>query len=276
MGPVFLFRPPGPGLASLIREHQIIRFVFGPDGPVPAKPYWPRPASAIAFYPRDREWVSGPNAGPAWLKPRAAVIGQPTGLTWRHVGRDWLVYQIELQPGALTRLTGMPASRLQDQQVDAEALLPAGFRELVSRISGAAGPDEMIQLAEAWFHDQRDLRPGPVAADRLAARLVSEPHPDLDRLARAAGVGPRQLRRLVQARAGVGPKLLTRIARFDRVVRQHNAGGAADWLDLAMTGGYHDYQHLARDFRDFTGTSPAGFARLEQSAPERGFGFRET
>lgn len=275
-GPLFSFQAPNPLLRNLIREHQIIRFAFGPDSEVPVKPYWPRPACAIAFYPRDPEWISGMDGSPAWRKPRAAVIGQPTEMTWRQVGRDYLVYQIELQPGALLRLTGVPGLELQDQHVDAEALLPISFRELAARLTQTDRPTEMIALSEAWFLTQLDRCPGLSAIERLAGRLIANPGVGLDRLAAAAGLGVRQLRRQFQDRTGVGPKLLARIARFDRVVRQQNAIQGTDWLDLAVSAGYHDYQHLARDFRDFTGTTPARFSSLEQAAPERGFGFRET
>lgn len=276
IGPLFSFQAPNPLLRNLIREHQIIRFAFGPDSEVPVKPYWPRPACAIAFYPRDREWISGMDGAPAWRKPRAAVIGQPTGMTWRQVGRDYLVYQIELQPGALLRLTGVPGLEQQDQHLDAEALLPTSFRELAARLTQIESPAEMIAHSEAWFLTQLDRCPGLSAMDRLAGRLIANPELGLDRLAAAAGVGARQLRRQFQDRTGVGPKLLARIARFDRLVRQRNADPSIDWLELAVSAGYHDYQHLARDFRDFTGTTPARFSSLEQAAPERGFGFKET
>lgn len=276
MSPVFSFLQPQTALKSLIRQHQIIRFSFGARDPVPVKPYWPRPACAIAFYPRDREWISGLDRTLPWQKPRSAVIGQPTGLTWRQVGRDYLVYQIELQPGALSRLTGVPADALTDGHVDAEALMPAPFRSLVDSIEDTDIPHQMIALAEHYFLAALARASALTQTDRLAARLMANPQTSLDLLASSASVGGRQLRRLFQERTGTGPKLLARIARFDSVVRQHNADPATDWLELAITAGYSDYQHMARDFRDFTGKSPVGFARLEDDAPERAFGYRET
>jgi hypothetical protein len=103
MARVFLFRAPSPALRDVIACHQIIRLRFSPDQPVPSKPYWPRPAIALAFYPRDAERVLGIGDGAASRKPRAALIGQPTILTQRQGGDDFGVYQIEFCPGALYR-----------------------------------------------------------------------------------------------------------------------------------------------------------------------------
>ena len=66
-----------------------------------------------------------------------------------------------------------------------------------------------------------------------------------------------------------------RVARFDRLVRLANLAPQARWLDLALDAGYHDHQHLARDFRVFTRMSPYEFRQLELQVPERRFGSRE-
>lgn len=57
--------------------------------------------------------------------------------------------------------------------------------------------------------------------------------------------------------------------------RAANRGGPEHWLGLALDAGYHDHQHLARDFRQFTLATPSEFLTLEWRAPERWFGFRE-
>lgn len=276
MNPAFVFKPPHPALCGLIREHQIIRFRFRHGQTVPIKAYWPRPACALAFYPRDRERISGLDRGPPWEKPRSAVIGQPTKVTWRQVGYDYLVYQIELQPGALFRLTGVPLHRFQDEHIDAEAVMPKVFRAVADAIEDAEAPERMIAVAEAYFFATlSDLRPeAPI--DTLARRLLARPGADLDALAAQANLGARQMRRLFQDRVGAGAKTMARISRFDRLIRMRNTQPNADWLELAVAGGYADHQHMARDFRAFTGLSPTAFADLENSAPEREFGFKET
>lgn len=276
MTPVFHFVPPSPALRGWVRQHQVIRLRFAPGTPVPVKPYWPRPAAALAFYLRDPEQVNLAHGAPAQRKTRAALIGQPTVATLRQGGLDFSVYQIEFEPGALFRLTGLPLDQLTDTWVDAESVFPPSFRHLVDELTPLDDPARLIAAAERWLAALVQSARQPLAAADLVAQLLL--HSDglgLDALARAHGLEVRQLRRQFAARTGVSPRLFGRVARFDRLVRLANLTPQARWLDLALDAGYHDHQHLARDFREFTQMSPSAFRQLELQAPERRFGFQE-
>ncbi|MFG6467819.1 helix-turn-helix domain-containing protein [Roseateles sp. BYS87W] len=276
MHPIFHFSPPSPALQGWVRQHQVIRLRFARGVAVPVKPYWPRPAAALAFYLRDPEWVASVPGAAARCKPRAVLIGQPTAATWRQGGADFAVYQIEFEPGALHRLTGLPLNPLTNDCLDAEAVFPASFRHLVERLAQHDTAAPWIAEVEAWLLTQVSApRRGLAAADAVALQLLSGASTGLDDLARQHGLEVRQLRRQFEARLGVSPRLFARVARFDRLVRSANAVPDARWLDLALDAGYHDHQHLARDFREFTGLAPSAFRALELQAPERQFGFRE-
>jgi AraC-like DNA-binding protein len=274
--PVFHFVPPSPPLRGWVRQHQLIRLRFAPGTPVPAKPYWPRPAAALAFYLRDPEWIGAGLEPATTRKARAALIGQPTQVTLRQGGCDFSVYQIEFEPGALYRLTGLPLDQLVDTWVDAEAVFPPPFSGLVDQLQALDDPLPQIAAAEAWLlHRIARVRQAARPADALAARLVVEGPARIDALAREHGLDTRQLRRQFAQRVGVSPKLLARIARFDHVIRLANAAPDAHWLNLALDAGLHDHQHLARDFRQFTLSTPSAFRAMEGRSPERGFGFKE-
>jgi AraC-like DNA-binding protein len=276
MPPIFHFAPPAPALRGWVRQHQVIRLRFAGGLAVPIKPYWPRPAAALAFYLRDPERVMLSAGAPHRLKPRAAIIGQPRVATLRQGGLDFSVYQIEFEPGALHRLTGLPLDSLTDEWVDAEAVFPPAFRQMVDRLAQHDEPDQLIAHAEAWLIPLVGAPRRPqAAADHVAWQLLHGDGPGLDALALAHGLDVRQLRRQFAARTGVSPRLFGRVARFDRLVRLANAAPQARWLDLALDAGYHDHQHLARDFREFTRMSPSAFRQLELQAPERQFGFQE-
>lgn len=269
---------PGAGLEDVVRQHQLVRLHFAADVIVPEKPYWPRPAAALAFYLRAPEIIRAPGAAPA-AKPRAVIVGQPSVVTWRRGGPDFAVYQIELQPGALHRLTGLHLKDLTDGWVDAEAVLPVTFGGLVRQLEdladGPAAP--MIAAAESWL--RAALPPNrreDVAADGAARWLMSRPLADIDDVALRCGLSTRQMRRLFDTRVGVSPKLFARVARFDGLIRLRNRSPDDDWLTAALAAGYYDHQHLRRDFRQFTLLGPRAFLALEQSAPERAFGLRET
>ncbi|WP_181242921.1 AraC family transcriptional regulator [Caulobacter vibrioides] len=274
MTPLFLTLPPGPALAGWVARHQIIRFRFPAGERAPIKPYWPRPACALAFYPRDPEALIDA-AGRVTIKPRAVLIGQPTALTRRAGGADFCVYQIEFEPGALRRLAGMSMAELTDQALDAEAVFP-DLRAIADQIAEASTAEAMIAAAEAWLTTRvaacgRD----PDRVDWAAAQLIRGGAGSLDRLARRIDLAPRALHRAFRDRLGVSPKLFARIARLDRLIRARNADPAADWLSLAVGAGYYDHQHMARDFRDLCGVGPSRFLAAEAVAPERRFGIAE-
>lgn len=81
--------------------------------------------------------------------------------------------------------------------------------------------------------------------------------------------------RQFKERTGVNPKLYERIIRFDKAFRVKNSQPRFDWLRIAVECGYHDYQHLSKAYKDFTGLTPTGFHALEEKAPERLFGLSE-
>ncbi|PZR35286.1 helix-turn-helix domain-containing protein [Caulobacter segnis] len=274
MTPLFLTLPPSPALAGWVARHQVIRLRFPAGQRAPIKPYWPRPACALAFYPRDREaLVDG--RGRETIKPRAALIGQPTELTRRAGGADFCVYQIEFEPGALRRLSGLSMAELTDQTLDAEAVFP-DLRAVADRIAEASTAQAMVATAEAWLAPRvAACRRDPDGVDWAAARLIAGEAGSLDRLARRIDRAPRAFHRAFRHRLGVSPKLFARIARLDRLIRARNADPAADWLSLAIGAGYYDHQHMARDFRDLCGVGPSRFLAAEAAAPERRFGIAE-
>ena len=58
---------------------------------------------------------------------------------------------------------------------------------------------------------------------------------------------------------GLKPKTVARLIRFQRVLARAERGGAVGWSRLAYETGYADQPHLIREFREFAGTTPAGF-----------------
>jgi transcriptional regulator GlxA family with amidase domain len=85
----------------------------------------------------------------------------------------------------------------------------------------------------------------------------------------------RQFIRKFEERVGVSATTFQRIVRFDRAYRLKNNRPEQDWLFIALATGYCDYQHLAKDFKEFTTLTPRAFYAVEQTSPERRFGLHE-
>jgi transcriptional regulator GlxA family with amidase domain len=82
-------------------------------------------------------------------------------------------------------------------------------------------------------------------------------------------LSPRQFNRKFTERIGVGPKLYARLVRYHRAYLFKAAHPAISWPTVAMECGYTDYQHLVRDFRQFTGSTPNSWLREDAASPEK-------
>ncbi|MDX1906576.1 MAG: helix-turn-helix domain-containing protein [Bacteroidia bacterium] len=269
---------PSPAWQAYVRTYRVVHFVFGPGVVPPVKPYPPRPEHCLSFYPRDTERITYAASGQQASHLRAAVIGQPSEVTNRYVGRDFLVFQVVFRPGALYRITGIPSTELTNAYIDAEAIFSGGIREVNEQLDAAADYAAMAAVVETFLSRQirlinKDIHP----LDRVMNTLLQSPAPPpIDVLADAACLSLRQFERRCLERLGVTPKYFCKVMRFEQAYRMRNLHPDADWLTIALHCGYHDYQHLAKDYLSLTGKTPNGFHLDDMAAPERKFGVADT
>ncbi|WP_247237429.1 helix-turn-helix domain-containing protein [Telluribacter sp. SYSU D00476] len=274
---VFDYRLPSPGLREYVRLFQIVGFEFAASETAPWKPYWPRPENCLSFYPRKTEIIEFADGHQEERRHRASVMGQPCVITNRQPSNNFMMFQIVFQPGALFRLTGVPANLLTNQFFDAEAIFSSEINLVNERLSSTGNYLEMVEIVEQflWYlirKEKYDVRP----VDKVGMYLISSPKPvSMDWLARQACLSRKQFYRKFVERMGVSPKFYSRIVQFDNAVKMKNAHPEKDWLSIALDLGYYDYQHLVRDFREFTHLTPSAFYQQDSKAPERKYGFKE-
>ena len=250
---------------------------------MPVKPYWPRPENCLTFYPRGGDIIERENGIAEKWQSRSALIGQHSYLMNRQVGNEFVLFQIVLQPGALYRLTGIPSNELTNVFVDAEAVFSSEIRLVNERLSSTDNHLEMIEIVENFLfylvrrQSPRLYRMSCLPIDKVGHFLLQNPARfSLDWLADQACLSNKQFYNVFVQRMGISPKLYARIARFDQTVKLKNAQPQKDWLSIALEYGYYDYQHLVRDYKEFTRLTPTEFAQQENHAPERTFGNAET
>ncbi|MBD2705347.1 AraC family transcriptional regulator [Spirosoma sp. BT702] len=285
MDAIFDYRLPSPALRDYVRTLQIVGCSFPASMAVlPVKSYWPRAENSLAFYPKDPEKLAYGFDGTLLSKPCSTLNGQYSIVTNRHVGRDFMVFQVQFQPGALFRLTGIPASELTNTFVDAESIFSTEISRVNERLSYTNLYTEMIPIVEDFLlylinrAKRRETRP----IDKISQYILKQPTGvsfdgrKLDWLADQACLSQRQFYRQFVEREGVSPKLYSRIARFENAMKLKNTHPSLDWLRVAVELGYYDYQHLVRDFKEFTQLTPNAFLEADTKSPERTFGVTET
>jgi len=268
------FSPSLP-LADYINQYRVRHFVFNKQQQPDCKPFPPRPEQCVIFYPRGVEIAEYARTGNKVLQQRSIVAGQLTERINRYVSvPEFLMISVDLQPGALYRLTGFVSSEFTNQYVDAEAVFSNGIREVNERLAESTDYSAMVAIIDSYFMQLLKKRATEaVALDRVIQQTITKADEwTIDQLSRQAFLSPRQLERKFYDRTGVSPKLFLRIARFNRSYWMRLKKPELSWFSIAIACGYTDYQHLSKEYKEFANTTPVAFFSEEKRAPGRVLG----
>lgn len=260
---------PGPALQPFVRNYLLVHLH---DVVFPVKPYPTRIEQALVFFARGHISCYDPLTNTSTKIASNALFGQQVSRLNFHtfMEPDFLMLMVIFQPGAMYRLLGFSSNELTRQFCDAESVINSELQSVNDQIANASNYVEMVERAEE--HLLRKLRTIKINAhpiDRIGALLLHNPTPfSLDWLANQANLSPRQFERKFSERIGIGPKLYSRISRFHQTFAYKEKHQAVDWLTVAVQFGYTDYDHLAKDFRQFTNVTPNIILKEYAQRPE--------
>jgi AraC-like DNA-binding protein len=199
-------------------------------------------------------------ASAGWqLLPSPFLVGLlPQPLRFRALGPLELV-GIKCFPWALMRLLGLPPG-------------PAGVQTLAHPLAQLQAPlaqrlaagNVAAALAEAArYVGQLPLPPAgdPVLDKAGSALLTAAGTGSVRQVAAAAHTTVRTLERKFKQAAGHSVKDVAGLLRFEQVGHHLWRHPAASLAGLAQQLGYADQSHLGREFKRYSGTTPAAFAR---------------
>jgi AraC-like DNA-binding protein len=244
---------------------------------LPFKPYPPRPEQCLIFIPRDRQTVEYVTEDRKVKRTRSVIVGQQLKRINLGIGQDFLTIIVVFNPGKLKHLTGINAQELTHNEIDAHGVFSNSIEHVNERLSSTDSYQEMIRIIDHFLLEcLRKKKANVFAIDSIANVIFNQPeHISIDWLASQACLSPRQLERKFIDTIGVGPKLFMRISRFYKTYNMKFKNQSADWLSIALACGYHDYQHLVRDYKDFASVLPNALFQEDANAPERLFGLQE-
>ena len=272
---IYTYIQPSAQLQPYIRVYKLIHYQFSAADPAPVKPFAASPNQGITFYPRGFLTAHNTETGETTLRPQTVIFGQ-------HVSRlnlclcqdEFMLFDVSFQPGILSKFIRSPLREFVNQNVDAEAVLSAEIHRVNERLANAGNYDRMTGIVEdyLWKRIQWlgiELQP----IDRISRLVLDNTTPiSLDKWASHACLSVSAFERRFSQQMGLSPKLFSRIIRFDRATQLKELNPTLDWLSIALQTGYTDYQHLAKDFKQFGGDTPVGFLREDANAPERWLG----
>lgn len=267
---------PDPQLSDYVQWYRIVHFGFNKAVSVRSKMYPPKPENVLHFFLRDKFSIEGIN-GEKQYQPSTVFVGQKTIVTKHYTNSDFLNFQIVFQPTALYRLMGIPSFELTNQYLDAVSIFSSDILFVHDALQHAKSYDEMLLIAHKFVIKLiSNARKEPHLLDCVSRWMMKQRNPfSLDELAKESCLCTKQFKRKFNERIGVNPKTYDRIIRFTKAYNTRNAQPKLDWLSIAIDCDYYDYQHLVKDYKDFTGLTPNEFHILESYSPERVLGLTD-
>jgi AraC-like DNA-binding protein len=233
------------------------------------KAYPPKPEECLHFILRGSIEIEFAGYNKKELQLPITLVGQQTVVTPRYNSSRLLNFQIVFQPTAVFRLTGIPAFEITNKCLDAEYIFP-NIRFVFEELQQAKTYNEILVIANRFVVSLVNGARKDVHELDLVANLMMKGvgNISVDWLAKESSLCVKQFQRKFHERAGVNPKTYARIVRFNKAFNAKNANPDWDWLRIAIECDYFDYQHLVKDYKDFTGLTPKAYHLLESNSPE--------
>ncbi|WP_052238512.1 helix-turn-helix domain-containing protein [Mycolicibacterium setense] len=171
---------------------------------------------------------------------------------------------VHFKPGGIRAVLGVSPHELLGSHIDLDAVWNSAS-DLRSEICEAKSITQRLAIIESALLTRSHPSRGLTCEVAFAVHALSlSRRPSIDRLAREVGFSHRRLIQLFTTQVGMPPK---RFARLQRFRRAHEAVASAlsppDWSAFAVEHGYADQSHMIREFREFSGMTPA--QQLRQS-----------
>lgn len=250
---------PGAGLARF----RLHRHCPSPPAARFVDRYWVVSWDLTGQPPHQQRVLPHPVVNVVFESGSATAYGVTTGMTVKTLEGRGRALGVMFRPAGFRPFLGRAASTFTDRSCPARDALGFRMETLAQVVSSAADENEIVSLVDAHL---AGLVPGEPQRSEQVSEIVELAARDpvlmrVDDLARAVGVGVRQLQRLFAEHVGVGPKWVIRRYRLYEAVERAARGADVDWAGLAGELGYADQAHLVRDFSASVGMSPRRYAR---------------
>ncbi|MFT3775921.1 MAG: helix-turn-helix transcriptional regulator [Minicystis sp.] len=200
---------------------------------------------------------------------RAVVVGTMTQPFLAPAVASGPIAAVRFRPGGAAPFLRLSAHELTDRHVDASDLGHTWLSDPRAADPRDSSPRETTvdaavrRLEKSLLAQLSAIRsPEPLIAHAVAL-LFAPDAPPVEALARRIGWSRQHLARAFRAHIGIGPKQLSRVARMQRAIEALQRGRAVQpsrstGLAAAAVGlGYFDEAHMALDFRELVGLTPA-------------------
>ncbi|MDR2906448.1 MAG: helix-turn-helix domain-containing protein [Bacteroidales bacterium] len=194
------------------------------------------------------------------LQPPAFLCGQGTGYTDLQYSGTIDLACIVFQPAGAKAFFNLPLIELNEQNVAVDDLEDPQLLEFRNRLFDTSDIPTCVRFIEQFLF-KRFCAPKAYNLLRINAALqaIYAGQQNVDTLAQTACLGYKQFKRVFAEYVGANPKDYLRVVRFQKALHVLQTQPTTSLIQLAYECGYYDQPHLIKDFKTFSGYTPAEY-----------------
>ena len=199
------------------------------------------------------------NGGDLLSLPSPFMMGLQNQPVIFHAKNRLEIIGIRCYPWTVFDLLGLPASKGGIRILEhPNAKLQSALNKLID----AGSIDEaMAEVKQYFLNERRRVADAGMLSKAGAAMREANGALPVSQVAAVAHATVRTLERKFKLAAGFSVKDVSALIRFEQVRNQLWLNPYANLAALAHELGYTDQSHLSREFKRYSGTTPAAFAR---------------
>ncbi len=261
---------PHPALQEFVINISTVEAILPPGIDEVVTPYPPTPFQSILFYCNNPISMGANDSGRFDLQPHIVLLGPQYSKVNIKVHRQLKAIRVDFFPGGMYRLLGLPMFELFDKGLDARDIFGTEAHELNEQLQNTSDLEAGKNLVEQFLLAKSASLKEVLPFDRAIKLLLTVGgNLTVERAASDACLSVKQFERKCLERIGMTPKTYTRILRFSKAYRLHEANPQMSWTAIAHASGYFDQMHMIRDFKTFSGVNPSDIKRELQTTPLR-------
>jgi AraC-like DNA-binding protein len=241
------------------------------DDAIPVKPFPANTEHCLVFYLRGFVAAIELATMATNVFPKISINGSQLSRFDFHISNQFRLLSVQFQPGVLSKFLRLPLTDFTDVRIDAEAILRAEISHIYKEMSDTEEYEKIIGIIETYLWKRINYLQINFHPIDIVARMISE-NPtglSLEKMAGDACLSISQFERRFRQQMGISPKLFLRINRFYKAYQLKEQNPDKDWLSIALHTGYYDYQHLVKDFQQFSYSTPQSLLLAQANAPEK-------
>lgn len=260
---------PAIHLQHFIKNYDLVYVMLDKKHSSAVKPFPSTTQHSLVFYLRGSITALNPLTKTAEKFSTIAINGAQVSNFNFYLPQEFLMLSVNFQPGALSKFLRLPLVEFLDERIDAASILNPEIQQVFEQMVNAPINEELIQIIETYLWKRiQGLKNNFQPIDEVSRMMFNKPSSySIKTLAGYACLSLSQFERRFIQQEGISPKLFNRINRFNNAFLLKNLYPQLDWLSIAVRTGYNDYQHLAKDFKQFSGTTPNSLLKAEANAP---------